>query len=217
MQEGITFFDLVVIGALAVFIYTRFINNKKLPKQKDKKDHARVIDFPKSLNPEQMAPKPFIDTKKQLEPEMEGLDKIKAIEPSFNKKEFLQGCESAFKLYHDALNNHDEDTLDALLAPRLFDQTVEMLEELRKNGQKLQAEVVSIHACDVLDVRTHGRTFVVEVRFEADVILYKTTDKNTMVKGESKTPVRKQMVWTLARPAKSDDPNWEVEDIQTTH
>lgn len=219
MQDGISFGDILFLAILAVFIYTRFMGHK-LPKGKKSSKQGRVIDFPKTIDPvelEQKA-KDVIAGAKQSNinaDDLEGIAKIKALDASFNEKEFIKGTQGAFEMYFDALQEQDEDTLDALLAPRLFDKTVDAFEDDEKNGHKMHAEVRAIKNCEMTDVRVSGKTLIVDVLFKADIVQYKLTEKNTLKRGDTKSVKSKSYIWTLARSLNSNDPNWEVEDIQT--
>lgn len=214
MQEGLTFFDIIFLVILAAFIYTRFFGHK-LPKNKSGKKSAEILSFPKDTQGvEQKAPpkpkKPKISSKKLAE--LEGMDQIKAVDRQFNEKEFLKGAEHAFGMYYDAYGKKDEDTLEQLLGARLFDEVMDKLDDLEKEGLTPGATCKNVESTEIVDARVSGKAMIIDVKYVAETSEF-ALDESGKVKQGRKTPKTQTQIWTWARPIDSDDPNWQLEKI----
>ena len=202
-----TIFDIIFLILIAVFIYTRFFG-KSLPKSKRGGKKQNVFKFPvddieKAMR-EQMqqtlaqAQAKKSAAQKRAAASLTGLAKIKAIDPTFNKNQFLEGATNAYGFFYDACNNRDEDTLDALTAPRLFDETIDKLEA----NPNAKTSVESLDDVKIVDSKVHGRTILIDVKYSA-----KQSDKP---KAKAK---KVEQIWTWARAVDQEDPNWELEAI----
>jgi predicted lipid-binding transport protein (Tim44 family) len=188
--------DLLVLGVLGVFVYTRFFGTK-LPKDKGKAG-ADILDFPKTTVQGAPLSRAARDAEvsRQRQDQIQsasGVDKIRLADPSFHELEFVAGAVKAYEMYHQALATADEDTLQDLLSPRLFQKVVDELPDLQGTPAFRQMADASI-----VDARVNGRTVILDVKYVAD-----HADGS-----------RKTTVWTWARSLASTDPNWELEDMK---
>lgn len=193
-----TIVDLIFLVIVGIFIYTRFFG-KKLPKAAPKKS-PKVLQFPSSVK--KAAPAPAV---KNLD-NLEGLAKIKAADPTFKKAEFISGALSAFSVYAEAVNKMDEETLDALMGPQLFDEVMDKLESAKKAGKPVEIKIAGTPKAEIVDSRVMGRTAILDVSYTVKMAEFKKGAKNT-------TPKETTVVWTWARAIDSEDPNWELEQI----
>lgn len=211
--------DFILLVFLAVFIFSRFFGYK-LPKQKptlfddiNKRQNAgkgaaqrQVVDFPKSpeASLKDITPTPSYDEEEEedyAQPEqpeqqkLSGIAALKKADPSFKEKDFIDGAKQAFGLYYTAVAQKDMDTLEALLSPPLFAEISEKIE----NGVE-HFTVAKPPKAEIVDVKLHGRTALVDVKYTAEL----------------DTPTKKQQhtsVWTWVKPITTDDPNWELDKI----
>jgi len=209
MQEGVTILDILVLVVLAGFIYTRF-KGHDLPKdvKTKKKKSERVVTFPQK---EVVSKNTKIRSVKNLE-NLSDIDQIKASDPSFNEKEFIKGAQSAYEMYYESLNEVDEETLESLLVPKLFDQVMEKVEVAEAEGQQLFVDVVAVKDTQIVDAKMHGRTAVVDVKYVAEQSEYTEDADGDVVKGSNDTK-KVSSVWRWVRPVDADDLNWDLESI----
>lgn len=205
MDGGFNLIDFIIFALVGLFIYTRFFGHK-LPKGKKRPGRRKgagrtsasasegnILDFRMSVGKsplEKSAPKTPKNAPKT------GVKALKALDNSFKESDFLKGAKSAFGLYYEALNDRDEDMLDDLLGPALFDK---VMDDLEANPPKVKATLTG--APKIADARVGGRTLIVDVQYTAE-----------MQEG-TKKPKKMVQIWTWARAADSDDPNWELDAI----
>ena len=212
--------DIIIILVLGVFVLSRFFG-AQLPKDNDLKKKQR----PPMRPGEQPIPQPAQGQRRPLPvapprrkgptpaelEKLEGLEKIVAVDPSFNTKAFLSGAKEAYTLYWQAMAERDEKTLENLLSPRLLDEALDRLDELKEHKQRLVTRIDGFTDLHVLSTRVMGRTAIVELKYtvqQAQAAL-KETQKDTKAQAKTVTSV-----WTWARNVDADDPNWELEAIQ---
>lgn len=210
MQTGFSFLDIVFLIVMAIFIVTRFMGHK-LPKD-NKKETKNIVKFPKTTAG--IKEKPVVVSKaKQADIEkLSGIEQIKSVDKDFNEKEFLSGSELAYKMYYDAINERDEETLEAMVAPRKFDELMESIETLEEEGKQRFITLDSMKSVEILDARLHGRTAIVDVKY---VCLQQDSIEKLDTKKSSAKVKQKEVstVWSWAKSIDSDDLNWELESI----
>lgn len=232
-MNGTSFFDLLLLIIFVVFIISRFMSYK-LPRDDNKKNKpgqkpggqpgpgqpkdpraGNVVPLTqqeKPQKPNRQSPKP------QFSPEeiekIEGVEKIRAVDPSFNEKEFKQGAKQAYMLYWQAVAEGDEETIANLVAPRLFDSALETIETLEEQGRHRVTRIDKFDDMSIVDTRVSGRTALIDLKYtvtqaQSDV---KTDTSTTEAKAKKVTTV-----WTWARNLADEDPNWELEDISNVN
>ncbi|MFT7144740.1 MAG: putative lipid-binding transport protein (Tim44 family) [Alphaproteobacteria bacterium] len=209
MQTGFSFLDIVFLIVMAIFIVSRFTGNK-MPKD-GKKTTKNVVKFPEKTV-ESVKAAPARKVSKVDMKNLSGLEQIKVVDSSFNKKDFLEGSEFAYKMYYDALNERDEETLEGMLAPRKFDEIMESVESLEEEGKQRYVAIQKIKSVEVLDARLHGRTAIIDVKYT--VMQKDSIEKLNADKPSTKTKEKEvSTVWAWAKSVDSEDLNWELESI----
>lgn len=219
MGDGMAFgwIDWLILGAVLLFILSRFFSFR-MPHDRRPRD-VRRADFSKMFRRhipadphtddkpvgkvEAVAKPPKADKKappvKKVSARelagMSGLEKIKAMDPAFTEKKFLDGARKAYGYFHTCWNARDEAGLAAFCAPRLVDLLVDRWE---RKWQKI--DVLQLGELRLGEARVSGRTAIVEAVIPAAL----------KVGGVKKNVVS---TWVLARPMGSDDPNWELQDV----
>lgn len=213
MQEGVTILDILVLVVLAAFIYTRFKSHdlpKDLKTKKNGNKPNRVVTFPKKET-ETQTKTARVRAVKNLEG-LSDIDQIKASDSSFNEKEFIAGAKTAYEMYYESFNEVDEETLESLLVPKLFDQVMEKVETAESEGQKLIVDVAAVSDAQIVDAKMHGRTAVIDVKYVAEQAEYTEDSDGETIKG-SVDSKKVSSVWRWVRPVDADDLNWDLESI----
>lgn len=223
-------FDLIILVGFGYFIFSRFFSNK-LPKDDSKKGPqqrnmqqrkgmgahpqkpgdkptAQVVDMPRKPPVAVKPKKPVVPP--EVLAKLEGAERLKAVDPSFNEKEFLSGARQAFTLYWQAVAENDEETLDALTSPRAYDAIMDRIEPLQEDGRVLLTRIDKIESVTLAQTRVSGRSAIAEVKYEAEMA-QSEVKKNTKTTSSSAKPYK--AVWVWARNIDDPDPNWELEEI----
>jgi len=225
-------FDIIILVGFVYFIFSRFFGTK-LPKDDSKKGPGmqqrkgmgrpqdidrkgarpagQVVEMPRNNKPP-VAVKP---KKPVVSPEvlakLEGAERLKAVDPTFDEKTFLSGCREAFNLYWQAAAEYDEETLDALTSPRAYDDIMDRIEPLEEEGRMLLTRIDKFESITLAETRVNGRTAIAEVKYEVEMA-QSEVKKNTKSTSSSGKPYK--AVWVWARNIDDPDPNWELEDVK---
>ena len=212
--NGNFFVDLVIMVLLGVFIYTRFFSTKLPKDDKTRKQQKpqNVLDFPKTTVPETPVrpQRPKRPNPKDLA-DLKGTDLVRAYDPMFNEKEFLAGAREAYRMFHSAVAERDEETLENLLSPRLFDRVLDELDTLKGKDSRKLTTIDGFDDISIIDARINGRTVILDVKYNARQAQAVVKAKGAQPKS---TPQAVTEIWTWARNADAQDPNWELEDIR---
>lgn len=202
MQQGGSFIDFIIIALMVWFIYSRFTSTK-LPKDKGKKQ----------LGMTNILPLKDVGKSKPVEA-LSGMDELKKADRSFKEKDFIAGATEGFRYFYQATSERDEDMLDSLTAPKLFDEIMDGIEEKNDAGIMVKTDVKEITSVAIVDTRINGRTAIIQVKYDAKLAEYEEDiESGKVVKNPSKRSKAISTIWTWARPVDSDDPNWELEEI----
>lgn len=210
-----TFLDIVILISLVVFIVTRFLGeglpkddelNKK--KKSNNKSNNKVIDIT-AKNKTTSA----VRKAKNFTDETDGLEKIKSVDSSFNEKDFKEGAKQAYFMFYEALSLVNEDDLDFLTSPRIFNELMEESDDYESLGQIRKVVVDSVDSIDIVDAKLHGKTAIIDVKYIAQQKDFIEDSQGQFVSGDKdfKTVT---FIWTWARPVNSDDLNWELDDMK---
>lgn len=217
---GVAWLDLLIIGLVLALVVSRFFSFK-LPS--DTRDAAtRKAEFDQLFGrrkasreayqetlpadddgDEVAATEPTIPARRKaaLGPRdvahLEGLDQIKALDPNFDRADFVSGAIAAYGYFYECYNARDQEGIINLCGPQ-FEQ--EVLAEWESNPAKIVVEAEP--KATLQTARLNGRTAVLEVLFTATHRVGKAA------------PQTVRAVWVFARAVGSPDPNWELQTIQ---
>lgn len=212
MQGGTGLIDILIIVLILAFVVTRFMSHD-LPKETKKKrttasKKSTVVSFPnEGIKPVKTRKKsPNLDN-------LSGMEQVKAMDNAFKERDFLEGAKQGYTMFYSALNDIDEETLDDLTAPRLFDRYMDKVESLENKGHKQIVEIQSIEDASVVEAKVSGQTAIIDVKYIAKHVEYIVDGEDNIVSGDKKTVKDVTTVWTWARNVNSTDPNWELEEV----
>ncbi|MBP1805141.1 Tim44/TimA family putative adaptor protein [Rubellimicrobium aerolatum] len=138
------------------------------------------------------------------------LTAMKAAEPSFNVREFLQGARAAYEMILMAFERGDLASVRPFLSPDVYNAFAQVVEERNRNGYKVEATFVGVSDLALKDAvfDSATREGEVSVRFVGELTSVVRDAAGQIVEG-SPTEIRRQKdVWAFARTMGSSDPNW---------
>lgn len=216
------FIDILIVLGVVLFAASRFFAHKlpkdDRPKGSGKKDWESLLqrtrppeatEAAKPAGPKKARPS-LAEIKAENAKNLTGLEKIRALDESFDEERFIEGVKTAYRYFYDRWNAADEEGLDALCGPQLLAELSARLEALAKRGVRQTVVVEDVPAVEIKSARVNGRTAVI------DVVVYARQSETEGPLGEKNTvsaPHAAQSRWVLARALSSDDPNWELQSI----
>ncbi|MBM3607044.1 MAG: Tim44 domain-containing protein [Alphaproteobacteria bacterium] len=140
----------------------------------------------------------------------QGLDSAVAEDPSFEPGEFLEGAKAAYEMIIGAFASGDRQTLNQLLARDVYESFEQAIAEREKAGHKVETTFVSMDAVKIDDAQLRGRSIQITVAFASKLITATYDPANKVVDGNPEKVSDVADVWTFARDAGSNDPNWKL-------
>ena len=225
MGEGFFFLDIIVFAMIAGFLVYRlrsvlgrrtgeerqrpnpFVADQNGPALPD-----NVIPLPDRGRPAPDSSAPEPDQPFSL---AAGLAQVKAADPSFDEKPFLQGARGAFAMIVGAYAGGDTAALRPLLSDDVYDSFAAEIRRRLAAGEKHETKIERVKDADVLDARVDGRTALVTVKFVSDQIIVTYGADGAVLDGDPDRLLEIVDIWTFARNTRARDPNWSLIETRT--
>lgn len=139
-----------------------------------------------------------------------GLDAIANVDPQFDPEHFLAGAKGAYEMIVTAFAAGDRQTLQSLLAKDVLDSFEGAIAQREAHGEKVETTLVSIDKAAIDDAQLRARTAQISVRFASKLITATRDSSGKIIDGSPDTVVDMVDVWTFAREAGAQNPNWKL-------
>jgi len=225
-------FDIILFALIAIFLVLRLrgvLGNRdgydgkdkdknlggffKRDQKKDEEDN--VIEMPgliaNKADPAAEAAEAATAEDEQFEgPLGEGIKVIRAADPSFNAKEFLEGSSFAFEMILNAYAEGDAKALKPLLNSEVYGGFAQAIESREAESQTLSETLVGINSAELMEAYMDGREAHITVKFVSEQISALMDSEGTVIEGDLVKVVKATDFWTFARSTKSRNPNWTL-------
>ncbi|MEX0582281.1 MAG: Tim44/TimA family putative adaptor protein [Sneathiella sp.] len=221
MDNGFQFLDIILLAAVAGFIFLRLRSvlgrrmghEQSPPEEKaQRRTEGHKADFddgPKEDNVVLLGDKskkiegsPFADG-----PLMQTLGQIRQQDRSFDPTTFVQGAQSAYETIVVAFAKGDRETLNMLLSETVFDNFKTSIQEREERNEVMSTDITAIHSAELTDATLEGSEAEITVSFEAEMISMTKDEDGVVVAGDPQ-PHKVNELWTFARNLRSRNPNW---------
>ena len=135
---------------------------------------------------------------------------MKAADPSFTVRDFLQGARSAYEMILMAFERGDLAPVKPFLSPDVYNAFAQVVEERHAKGYKVEATFVGLSELALRDATFDPATREAEVsvRFVGELTSVVRDSAGEVVEGSSTAIRRQRDVWTFSHTMGSSDPNW---------
>ncbi len=138
------------------------------------------------------------------------LREVRQADPDFDVDRFLEGAKAAYSLILEAFWAGDKETLRRFLSDDVHAQFVAVIDERAAAGHTLEARIVDLVDVAITDLALRGRMVEVSVTYRAEIVSVTRDSEGHLVSGNESDTTSVIDIWTFARPAASDDPNWTL-------
>ncbi len=138
------------------------------------------------------------------------LNKVRAVDPSFDGPDFLNGARIAYEMIVTAFAEGDRKTLRPLLSPDVYDGFVAAIADREERGEIIESRFIGIDSADIEAAEIKSEQAQVTVRFKSSLVSVTRDKAGEVVDGDPKAVSDVTDVWTFARPLGSRDPNWQL-------
>jgi predicted lipid-binding transport protein (Tim44 family) len=217
MGESIPFGDLIVLGAIALFIILRYrsvLGQKtghdfsKNPSAKSEKETLQIV------TPEKKAVD-LTDSDHEIphfdDPQVaSAIDKMKSIDPTFTIQSFISGAKMAFEMVIDGFNKHDRETLEMLLAPEVYESFEANLKEQEEKQYKSETTLIAMKEAEIVGAELKKNVAQITVQFLTEQVHVMRDKDKKVVEGDASIVQDIADEWTFERDLKSRNPNWNI-------
>jgi predicted lipid-binding transport protein (Tim44 family) len=140
----------------------------------------------------------------------EGLSAIRAADPAFEVRSFLDGARTAYEMIVTAFAAGNRDMLRDLLAKDVFDSFAGEIAARENRGEIVEMTFVSIERAMITDAQLKAGTAQLSIEFQSKLITATREKSGVVVDGNPDKVVDVVDVWTFARDVRARDPNWKL-------
>ncbi|CAO3417065.1 Tim44/TimA family putative adaptor protein [Azospirillum endophyticum] len=228
MGDGFVFIEIVIFAMIAAFLVYRL---RSVLGRRTGEERQRPNPFtpaPGAAKPDNVVSMPDRNrTRPDVAPGADvpasdeplslaaSIDQIRAADPNFDEKHFLEGAKAAFAMIVDAFARGDTATLRPLLADDVYDGFARVIRDRQAAGEQHETRIEQVREAEVVEAKLDaGRTARVTVRLVSDQVNVVRDRNGTVIDGDPKALVENTDVWTFARNLRSRDPNWALVEVR---
>jgi predicted lipid-binding transport protein (Tim44 family) len=212
---GLGMLDLVVVGAVAYFVWSWF--RRRQPAAAPAGAYASAATRAPAAWSDPVAAGRDGGGVAVAEPAApsdlaRGVGHIRQVDPAFEPQAFAERASEIFREVQAAWSRRDLSGVAGVLTPEMLAEFQKDSDGLRSAGKVNHLEQVSIQAAQVTEAwQERGQDFVT-VRFAASLLDYTTDAEGRVLEGSAEAPVSCEEYWTFVRPVWAK--TWRLSAIQ---
>jgi predicted lipid-binding transport protein (Tim44 family) len=143
-----------------------------------------------------------------LAPVSAAAEPLRAADPTFDERSFLEGARAAYELIVEAFASGDLKSIRRFLSPSVFEAFRGAVSARETAGQRSDLKFVGIEEAKIYASRADAGELVVIADFMSNQVRATYDKAGAVIAGD---PARIDLVrdrWTFTKPVNSADPNW---------
>jgi len=208
--SGIGLFQLLILGGIGYFVYTRFFKKKSssFTQYRSQEGSSTGVYTNPGNNSDSYPPPPPPGGGSVAD----GIELIRGSDPDFDPEHFKEVAQDVFFQVQAGWMRRDIKSYEHLLDARLAREYDEQFVEMRRKGQINKLENIAVRSVEVVDAGVDGDEEFVSLLFTANLLDY-TVDEisGAVVEGSMTNPVKFVEKWTWARPL--GQTNWKLAGV----
>lgn len=203
---------LIIFIALAAFIAYRLYSVLGARTGEERQRDVEGLQRARQQRPEREVeePAPEKQAPALLAPVSAAAEPLRAADPAFDEKSFLEGARGAYELIVEAFASGDLKSIRRFLSPSVFEAFRTAASARETEGQRADLKFVGIDEAKIFSSRVDDGNLVAIVDFRSNQVRTTYDKAGAVVAGD---PARIDLVrdrWTFTRPVNSADPNWTL-------
>lgn len=138
------------------------------------------------------------------------LDQVRAIDPTFDEKKFLEGARGAFSRIVAAFAAGDMTPVQRFLGGAVIKPFEEAIRARKAEGQTLENRVERFAAVDIVGAQTQGSLSTLSVEFVTHQVNVLRDASGQVIGGIVGKAEEVRDIWVFRRDMKAADPNWQL-------
>ena len=214
--------QILVFAALAVFLGWRLYNLLGKPSGRSPEEHAREAQEARANAPaparsaDDAAERPAAAAKAAYYsgPAGDGLARIAETDRNFDPETFVKGARQAYKMVVEAYAKGDKETLDFLLAPRVYEAYARSIEAREEKNHTQITELERLRESEIVEASLNQDKAKIKVRFTAELATETRDSNDERVSGDLTRLKTVTEIWSFERDVASNDPNWKLSAVK---
>jgi predicted lipid-binding transport protein (Tim44 family) len=216
-MAGSALVEIVILALVACFVALRFVSvlgkrtGHEQPIGQQPRDPAspRPVGVPRPIDAPAQPGAPIVFSDADVDPDAaDGLRAIIAADPDFDPARFLEGAKAAYNVVLEAFWAGDRETLKNLVDDEVLADFEAAIDARATEQVTLENSIARIERARIVGASINAMTASLSVRFDADIVAVTRDRDGRVIAGSLEDAVETHDVWTFARQARSDDPNW---------
>ncbi|ADW16915.1 import inner membrane translocase subunit Tim44 [Desulfobulbus propionicus DSM 2032] len=214
--SGMGILPLLILGGVGYFLYKRFVNRPAAPSSSGYQPPPAPNMFQGGggqFAGNTVPPVPPIPPIRATNTMEQGLAEIRATDPGFDDKYFLEVASDVFFKIQAGWMRRDLSSYRHLLGQQLAAEYEQHFARMQELGQINKLESIAVRKVEIIAAGSDNGEDFVTVLFTANLLDY-TVDEKTgaLVEGSMTEPIKFAEKWTWARPMRTED--WKLEGIE---
>lgn len=138
------------------------------------------------------------------------LDAIKAKDPSFDEKKFIEGAKYAFSGIVTQFAKGDLSSVAWLLGPAVLNPFEAALAERKSRNETLENRIDRIVAADIVEATLNGTVATIAVEFVSYQTNVVKDAQGQILDGDPTKAEEVRDLWVFRRDIASENPNWQL-------
>jgi len=134
-------------------------------------------------------------------------------DPSFSKRDFIEGARTAYPMILEAFADGDRATLENLLSPDVYAVYEQTISEREAAEQKQITDLGRLVDAMLVGCDVDKKNARLSVEYEADIASAVLDKEGNIIAGDPNLLARIKEIWTFEKPLKSSDPTWRLADV----
>jgi len=145
-----------------------------------------------------------------VDPIKVGLSQIRAADPEFNDRQFVEGSRMAFEMIVEAFAGGETPVLRPLLGDDVYDEFASVIRDRLAAKRVHETTIVALEKTELVGAELRGNTARISIKFISQQINLTRDDEGEIVEGDPTKIERVTDIWTFSRNTRSNDPNWAL-------
>lgn len=139
--------------------------------------------------------------------------KIRAFDPGFSLKVFLDQAQGAYAIILESFAEGDRNLLGELLTPKVYEVYDAAITDRELNNLTQITDLARIIHAEVSQVSCPDKLARISVKFEAELSSALKDSEGNVVQGEADMLSHSTEIWSFERNLADKNPNWLLADV----
>ncbi|MAK63836.1 MAG: hypothetical protein CMF75_03680 [Maricaulis sp.] len=148
-------------------------------------------------------------------PAAAGLEAIAQVDHSFDPDLFLDGARKAYEMIVQAFAKGDRDTLNGLLAPRVYERYETAIAQREVKGETVRTDIERIRKAEIIEAGHVDHVATIKVHFDAEIATETQDSQGKVVAGDFSRLATVHEDWVFERRTDTQNPNWVLVRVAT--